>query len=214
MIVSLASLLCVTVPVAAQNTVNVALGKTYVCSDPGGLAWKGLLDGEVPPLDTVLAIKDRRWASFMTVPFSISTILTNCTAGETDRLLAYGNRLGLLYAMGRELKLCNNGSSGEALEIQEGLAVAKSVPFAIAARKDDPERVRDLRRRLSTNDNGRIERGALLEWLEAKGGIEETRALATTYAEDACTRLHTFTPSPWREALGALPEILIRGGWS
>jgi len=45
-IVSLALLLCATVPVAAQNTVNVALGKTYVCSDPGGLAWKGLLDGE------------------------------------------------------------------------------------------------------------------------------------------------------------------------
>jgi F5/8 type C domain len=36
--------------VLAQNDeglANVALGKTYTCSSPGGIAWRGLLDGEV-----------------------------------------------------------------------------------------------------------------------------------------------------------------------
>ncbi len=29
----------------AQDIANVALGKSFACSDPGGLAWRGLLDG-------------------------------------------------------------------------------------------------------------------------------------------------------------------------
>jgi len=37
-------------PGLAQDTgtdTNVALGKTYTCSSPGGIAWRGLLDGDV-----------------------------------------------------------------------------------------------------------------------------------------------------------------------
>jgi geranylgeranyl pyrophosphate synthase len=56
---------------------------------------------------------------------------------------------------------------------------------------------------------GRVSREALVDLARQQGAIDEARALAERYAEQARQALRVFEPSRYREALEALPDFIL-----
>ena len=56
---------------------------------------------------------------------------------------------------------------------------------------------------------GRVSREALVDLARQQGAIDESRALAERYAEQARQALLVFEPSRYREALEALPDFIL-----
>jgi geranylgeranyl pyrophosphate synthase len=56
---------------------------------------------------------------------------------------------------------------------------------------------------------GRVSPGELVALACEHGALDEARALAERYADSARQQLRAFEPSPYREALEALPDFIL-----
>jgi octaprenyl-diphosphate synthase len=55
----------------------------------------------------------------------------------------------------------------------------------------------------------RVRHEEVLRLAEEQGGLERARQLAARYADAARERLTAFEPSPYRDALAALPDFVL-----
>jgi geranylgeranyl pyrophosphate synthase len=54
-----------------------------------------------------------------------------------------------------------------------------------------------------------VSREALVAMAREQGALDEARAMAERYAEDARQDLRVFEPSPYRDALESLPDFIL-----
>ncbi|HEY2381641.1 MAG TPA: polyprenyl synthetase family protein, partial [Terriglobia bacterium] len=87
-----------------------------------------------------------------------------------------------------------------------------TLPVALALAGADPEALSMVRSVLSEREFRSVESRQILALVEKHDGIGQTRAIAEEYIRTATTALRMFPPSPYRDAIAAIPDFILNRG--
>jgi octaprenyl-diphosphate synthase len=133
-------------------------------------------------------------------------------AGEDDRrrkaLRAYGHHLGVTFQLVDDLLDFTGDERTMGKAVASDLGSGKATFAVIDALAAGADEVRELAHRVMVGARDlSVER--LRRRLEESGAIRRTRELAAFHAREAARPLEAFPPSPARDALRALPSLLL-----
>jgi octaprenyl-diphosphate synthase len=160
--------------------------------------------------DDHLDLIRRKTADLFAACTRIGALLGDVGEKKRRALTSYGLNLGICFQMVDDLLdfTAEEKTLGKpvANDLREGKV---TLPMIFLLRHADPAGAEKVRAVLEDRGFGRVTREELLRLARAHGALEEARALAERYAEAARADLDVFEPSPYRDALEALPGFIL-----
>jgi octaprenyl-diphosphate synthase len=160
--------------------------------------------------DDHLDLIRRKTADLFAACTRIGALLGDVGEEKRRALTSYGLNLGICFQMVDDLLdfTAEEKTLGKpvANDLREGKV---TLPMIFLLRHADPAGAEKVRAVLEDRGFGRVTREELLRLARAHGALEEARTLAERYAEAARADLDVFEPSPYRDALEALPGFIL-----
>jgi octaprenyl-diphosphate synthase len=157
-------------------------------------------------LDTIR----RKTADLFAACTRIGAILGDVGEEKEDALGAYGLHLGLCFQMVDDLLdfTAEEKTLGKpvANDLREGKVTLPMIFLLKRGGRPAAEKVKAV---LDDRDFSRVSRDELVRMAREVGALDEARELAERYADLARRELLAFEPSPYREALEALPGFIL-----
>jgi octaprenyl-diphosphate synthase len=152
----------------------------------------------------------RKTADLFSACTHIAAMLAEAGPEKEQALARYGLNLGICFQMVDDLldftadeKVLGKPALNDLREGKLTLPAIFLLRRAGAGARDLVSAVLDDR------GFGRVTREELVAMAREQGALDEARALAVRYAEDARRDLRLFDPSPYRDALEALPDFIL-----
>jgi len=157
-----------------------------------------------------LDIIRRKTAHLFSACMQIGAMLGQ-VGGEREKALAsYGLNLGICFQMIDDLLDFTADEKVLGKPVANDLREGKlTLPAIFAMRRGGPKGVEMLSAVLADRGFDRVSPEAIVRLARDCGALDEARALAERYAEDARRDLLAFERSPCREALEALPGFIL-----
>ena len=160
--------------------------------------------------DDHLDLIRRKTADLFAACTRIGALLGDVGEEKRRALTSYGLNLGICFQMVDDLLdfTAEEKTLGKpvANDLREGKV---TLPMIFLLRHADVAGAEKVRAVLEDRGFGRVTREELLRLAREHGALEEARALAERYAEAARADLDIFEPSPYRDALEALPGFIL-----
>jgi octaprenyl-diphosphate synthase len=157
-----------------------------------------------------LDIIRRKTADLFAACMSIGAILGDVSEEKRRALTSYGLNLGICFQMVDDLldftadeKVLGKPALSD---LREGKLTLPAIFLLRRAGSSAQEMVRAV---LDDRGFGRVSSAALVALAREHGALDEARALAERYADSARQQLRLFEPSPYRDALEALPDFIL-----
>jgi octaprenyl-diphosphate synthase len=157
-----------------------------------------------------LDIIRRKTADLFSACTQIAGILAEVGPEREQALARYGLDLGICFQMVDDLldftadeKVLGKPALSD---LREGKLTLPVIFLLRRAGSPAQEMVRAV---LDDRGFGRVSREALVDLAREHGALDEARRAAERYAESARQQLRAFEPSPYREALEALPDFIL-----
>lgn len=160
--------------------------------------------------DEHLDLIRRKTADLFAACTRIGAILGEVGEKREQALTSYGLNLGMCFQMVDDLLdfTAEEETLGKpvANDLREGKVTLPMIFLLRRAAAADAEKVRAV---LDDRGFGRVTREEIVALAGDHGALDEARALAEQYAEAARSDLMAFEPSPYRDALEALPGFIL-----
>jgi octaprenyl-diphosphate synthase len=161
-------------------------------------------------VDEYFDIIDRKTAQLFAAACSIPGLIPPVRPEAGAVLERYGRALGLCFQLvddlldftAREVELGKPVLS----DLKEGKL---TLPLLLALPRLGADGRRKVETVLADRGFARVERGEVLELVQAEGTLEEVEETARRYADEARGLLGYFPPSPAREALEFAPDYVL-----
>jgi octaprenyl-diphosphate synthase len=157
-----------------------------------------------------LDIIRRKTADLFSACTHIAGILAEVGPEREQALARYGLELGICFQMVDDLldftadeKVLGKPALSD---LREGKLTLPAIFLLRRAGRPAEEMVRAV---LDDRGFGRVSPAALVALAREHGALDEARALAERYADSARQQLRLFEPSPYRDALEALPDFIL-----
>jgi octaprenyl-diphosphate synthase len=157
-----------------------------------------------------LDIIRRKTADLFSACTHIAGILAEVGPEREQALARYGLDLGICFQMVDDLldftadeKVLGKPALSD---LREGKL---TLPVIFLLRRAGGSAQEMVQAVLDDRGFGRVPASALVALAREHGALEEARALAERYADSARQQLRAFEPSPYREALEALPDFIL-----
>jgi octaprenyl-diphosphate synthase len=152
----------------------------------------------------------RKTADLFAACTRIGAILGSVSEAREAALASYGLNLGLCFQMVDDLLdfTAEEKTLGKpvANDLREGKV---TLPMIFLLRRGGDAAESKVRTVLEDRAFSRVSRDELVRLARDCGALEEARAMAERYADEARASLLAFDPSPYREALDALPGFIL-----
>ncbi len=152
----------------------------------------------------------RKTADLFSACTRIGALLGGVDDERTEALTRYGAHLGMCFQMVDDILdfTAEEKTLGKpvANDLREGKVTLPMIFLLRRAGVTEAEKVRAV---LEDRGFGRVPREEILRLAREHGALEEAGGLAEQYAEAARRDLRAFEPSPYREALEALPGFIL-----
>ena len=152
----------------------------------------------------------RKTADLFAACTRIGAILGAVGEAREAALASYGLNLGLCFQMVDDLLdfTAEEKTLGKpvANDLREGKV---TLPMIFLLRRGGDAAEAQVRTVLEDRAFSRVSRDDLVHLARDCGALEEARAMAERYADEARASLLAFEPSPYREALDALPGFIL-----
>jgi octaprenyl-diphosphate synthase len=152
----------------------------------------------------------RKTADLFAACTRIGAILGGVDQEREEALAGYGLKLGLCFQMVDDLLdfTAEEKTLGKpvANDLREGKVTLPMIFLLRRAGRAAEEKVRVV---LEDRAYARVTRDELVRLARECGALDEAREMAESYAEEARASLLGFEPSPYREALEALPGFIL-----
>jgi octaprenyl-diphosphate synthase len=152
----------------------------------------------------------RKTADLFAACTRIGAILGALGGAREAALASYGLNLGLCFQMVDDLLdfTAEEKTLGKpvANDLREGKV---TLPMIFLLRRGGDAAEAQVRTVLEDRAFSRVSRDELVRLARDCGALEEARAMAERYADEARASLLAFEPSPYREALDALPGFIL-----
>jgi octaprenyl-diphosphate synthase len=152
----------------------------------------------------------RKTADLFAACTRIGAILGSLGEAREAALASYGLNLGLCFQMVDDLLdfTAEEKTLGKpvANDLREGKV---TLPMIFLLRRGGDAAEAQVRTVLEDRAFSRVSRDELVRLARDCGALEEARAMAERYADEARASLLAFEPSPYREALDALPGFIL-----
>jgi len=152
----------------------------------------------------------RKTADLFAASTRIGALLGDVDEGRLEALTSYGRNLGICFQMVDDLLdfTAEEETLGKpvANDLREGKVTLPMIFLLRRAVDGDAEKVRMV---LEDRGFGRVSRDEIVRLARERGALDEARALAEQYADAARGDLMVFEPSPYRDALEALPGFIL-----
>jgi octaprenyl-diphosphate synthase len=152
----------------------------------------------------------RKTADLFAACTRIGAILGALGEAREAALASYGLNLGLCFQMVDDLLdfTAEEKTLGKpvANDLREGKV---TLPMIFLLRRGGDAAEAQVRTVLEDRAFSRVSRDELVRLARDCGALEEARAMAERYADEARASLLAFEPSPYREALDALPGFIL-----
>jgi len=152
----------------------------------------------------------RKTADLFAACTRIGAILGAVGDAREAALAGYGQNLGLCFQMVDDLLdfTAEEKTLGKpvANDLREGKV---TLPMIFLLRRGGAAAEAKVRTVLEDRAFARVSRDELVRMARDCGALEEARAMAERYADEARASLLAFDPSPYREALEALPGFIL-----
>ena len=179
-----------------------------------------LIEGEILEIERNgnmrVAVEDhvdtirRKTADLFAACTRIGAILGAVGEAREAALASYGLNLGLCFQMVDDLLdfTAEEKTLGKpvANDLREGKV---TLPMIFLLRRGGDAAEAQVRTVLEDRAFSRVSRDELVRLARDCGALEEARAMAERYADEARASLLAFEPSPYREALDALPGFIL-----
>ena len=179
-----------------------------------------LIEGEILEIERNgnmrVAVEDhvdtirRKTADLFAACTRIGAILGAVGEAREAGLASYGLNLGLCFQMVDDLLdfTAEEKTLGKpvANDLREGKV---TLPMIFLLRRGGDAAEAQVRTVLEDRAFSRVSRDELVRLARDCGALEEARAMAERYADEARASLLAFEPSPYREALDALPGFIL-----
>ena len=150
----------------------------------------------------------RKTADLFAASTRIGALLGDVGEERLEALTSYGLNLGICFQMVDDLLdfTAEEETLGKpvANDLREGKVTLPMIFLLRRAVDGDAEKVRTV---LEDRGFGRVSREEIVRLARERGALDEARALAEQYADAARGDLMAFEPSPYRDALEALPRL-------
>jgi octaprenyl-diphosphate synthase len=160
--------------------------------------------------DDHLDLIRRKTADLFAASTRIGGLLGELEEERLEALTSYGLNLGICFQMVDDLLdfTAEEATLGKpvANDLREGKVTLPMIFLLRRAVDGDAEKVRMV---LEDRSFGRVSRDEIVRLARERGALDEAQNLAETYAEAARTDLRAFEPSPYRDALEALPGFIL-----
>jgi len=152
----------------------------------------------------------RKTADLFSACTRIGAMLGGVGAAQEAALASYGLNLGICFQMVDDLLDFTADEEVLGKPVASDLREGKlTLPVIYLLRRGGPPAADLVSRVLADRGFGRVTRDELVRMARENGAIEEARAQAERYAAAAGADLVGFERSPYREALEALPNLLL-----
>jgi octaprenyl-diphosphate synthase len=160
--------------------------------------------------DDHLDLIRRKTADLFAAATRIGGLLGDLPQEQLEALTSYGLNLGICFQMVDDLLdfTAEEETLGKpvANDLREGKVTLPMIFLLRRAVDGDAEKVRAV---LEDRGFRRVSREEIVRLARERGALDEARALAETFAEAARKDLGAFEPSPYRDALEALPGFIL-----
>ncbi len=160
--------------------------------------------------DDHLDLIRRKTADLFAAATRIGGLLGDLPEKQLEALTSYGLNLGICFQMVDDLLdfTAEEETLGKpvANDLREGKVTLPMIFLLRRAVDGDAEKVRAV---LEDRGFRRVSREEIVRLARERGALDEARALAETFAEAARRDLGAFEPSPYRDALEALPGFIL-----
>lgn len=157
-----------------------------------------------------LAIVERKTAWLFSACCRVSAVLAGAERAREEALAEYGMALGVAFQLVDDLLDLTSDEARLGKPVASDLREGRMTLPWIDLFEGGTERDRVLIGRIVKGESfSRAEFDGLRAALDAHGSIERTRALARERAERARRLLDSFPPSPYREWLRLLPDLIL-----
>lgn len=160
--------------------------------------------------DDHLDLIRRKTADLFAAATRIGGLLGDLPEEQLEALTSYGLNLGICFQMVDDLLdfTAEEETLGKpvANDLREGKVTLPMIFLLRRAVDGDAEKVRAV---LEDRGFRRVSREEIVRLARERGALDEARALAETFAEAARSDLGAFEPSPYRDALEALPGFIL-----
>jgi len=160
--------------------------------------------------DDHLDLIRRKTADLFAASTRIGALLGEVGPERLDALTSYGLNLGICFQMVDDLLdfTAEEETLGKpvANDLREGKVTLPMIFLLRRAVDGDAEKVRIV---LEDRGFGRVSREEIVRLARDRGALDEARVLAEQYADAARGDLMVFEPSPYRDALEALPGFIL-----
>jgi len=152
----------------------------------------------------------RKTADLFSACTRIGAILGDVGAEEEEALALYGLNLGICFQMVDDLLdfTAEEKTLGKpvANDLREGKV---TLPMIFLLQRAGAAGAGKVRAVLEDRGFSRVSREEIVRLAREHGALEEARALAERFADEARKALFVFGPSPYRDALLALPGFVL-----
>jgi len=169
------------------------------------LLGKADADGE-----QLLDVVKRKTAFLFSGCMKLPAIANGSDVKTTNCLAAIGMNLGMAFQLVDDLLDLTASPETLGKPVASDLKEGKlTLPVSFAMRDGGPEEASKVQTVLVEREFRSVESREILALVERHDGLGRTRQLAEKYVIDATAGLEEFPPSPYRDAIIAIPEFIL-----
>jgi octaprenyl-diphosphate synthase len=158
----------------------------------------------------VLEIARRKTAYLFAGCARIGGVLGNVNSAQQEALARYGLNVGLAFQMVDDILDFSSTESTLGKPVVSDLKEGKlTLPLVYALEVCSAEEATKIETVLVEHEFRSVPCGEILAIIDKYGTLDRVRVLARQFAHEAQNGLNLFPPSPYRDALQAIPEFIL-----
>jgi len=161
-------------------------------------------------VDDHMDIIRRKTADLFSACLRIGAMLADAPEAKEQALSSYGLNLGLCFQMVDDVLDFTADEKVLGKPVANDLREGKlTLPTIFALQRTGAQGLEKIKTVLDDRGFARVSAQDIARLVRDSGALDESRALAEKYAEAARRDLLAFERSPYREALGVLPDFIL-----
>ena len=158
----------------------------------------------------LLDIVERKTAYLFSGCTKLPAIAAGMNHGSAERLAEIGKCLGMAFQLVDDLLDLTSTQDVLGKPVASDLREGKmTLPVFFAVSGGKPDDAIKVQKVLDEREFRSVDRAEILRLVERSDGLDRTRKLAEEYARRGIRLLEEFPPSPYRDAIIAIPEFIL-----